>query len=90
VSRVYLSGAFGNYLNPGSACAAGLFPEEFSGRIEQIGNASAAGAALILRSASAWEYAKEAAAKAEALELAELPEFQESFLNNINFEVKTE
>ena len=47
IQKVQLAGAFGNYLNPKSACRIGLIPEELADRIEAVGNAAGSGAILL-------------------------------------------
>lgn len=42
-----LAGAFGNYLNPASACRMGLLPEELLERITSVGNAAGSSAKLL-------------------------------------------
>ena len=44
VHKVYLAGGFGYKLDTEKAIAIGMFPEEFQGKIEAIGNSSLAGA----------------------------------------------
>lgn len=50
IGNLYLAGAFGNYLDPGSAMTVGIFPEFPHAKIIQIGNGSVAGAYLALLS----------------------------------------
>ena len=46
IRKVYLAGAFGNYMNPVSACRIGMIPPVLLDRIETIGNAAGEGAKL--------------------------------------------
>ena len=46
IGRVLIAGAFGNYLDPASACAIGMLPPELEGRIVSIGNAAGEGARI--------------------------------------------
>ncbi|NLZ38955.1 MAG: DUF4445 domain-containing protein, partial [Firmicutes bacterium] len=57
IKEVQLAGAFGNYLNPHSACVIGLIPAELEDRITMVGNAAGAGAKLALLSSSEYERA---------------------------------
>ena len=50
VKRVYVCGAFGNYLNLNSAITIGMIPEFVNARVEYIGNGSLGGAILTLLS----------------------------------------
>lgn len=61
VSRVYVCGAFGRYLDLDSAVAIGLIPEFPNAEVEYIGNGSVAGAYLSLVSAEYREEAEEIA-----------------------------
>ena len=48
ITKVYICGAFGRYLDPNSAIAIGLIPEFPNAEIRYIGNGSLAGAYLAL------------------------------------------
>ena len=85
ISEVLLAGAFGNYLDPKSACAIGLIPPELKDRIRPIGNAAEAGAIEVLRDRSAWEYGTKLPDRICHLELAALPDFQEVFIRELQF-----
>ncbi len=86
IEEVDIAGAFGNYINPDSACAIGLIPAELRQRIVPVGNAAGAGAKLALTDAKAWAEAETLARTTEFLELATLPEFQDEFVEQLNFE----
>ena len=85
IEEVDIAGAFGNYINPDSACAIGLLPAELRQAIVPVGNAAGAGAQLALTDAGVWAQAAELARSTEFLELATLPEFQEEFVEQLNF-----
>ena len=53
IEEVDIAGAFGNYIDPDSACAIGLIPPVLREKIVPVGNAAGAGAklAFALRSA---------------------------------------
>ena len=53
IGRVYIAGAFGNYMDADSACAIGLIPVSLRDRIQPIGNAAGEGAKLALLSSRA-------------------------------------
>ncbi|NLP36153.1 MAG: DUF4445 domain-containing protein, partial [Firmicutes bacterium] len=57
ITEVQLAGAFGNYLNPHSACAIGLIPRELEDRITMVGNAAGLGSQLALLSETEYERA---------------------------------
>ena len=90
IEEVDIAGAFGNYINPDSACAIGLIPAELRQRIVPVGNAAGAGAKLALTDAAAWAEAETLARTTEFLELATLPEFQDEFVEQLNFEDEDE
>ena len=90
IEEVDIAGAFGNYINPDSACAIGLLPAELRQRIVPVGNAAGAGARLALADASAWAEADTLARTTEFLELATLPEFQDEFVEQLGFDDEEE
>lgn len=90
IEEVDIAGAFGNYINPDSACAIGLIPAELRQRIVPVGNAAGAGAKLALTDATAWAEAETLARTTEFLELATLPEFQDEFVEQLNFDDEDE
>ena len=56
IDTVFLAGAFGNYLDPASACRIGMIPPVLADRIVPIGNAAGEGARLCAQSAAEFEY----------------------------------
>ncbi len=85
IRRVYLAGAFGNYLNPASACAIGMIPPQLQEKIEPIGNAAGAGARLCALSKQQYQRSKTLAAGTEFLELAGLSQFQDRYVDALLF-----
>ena len=85
VTEVLLAGAFGNYLNPHSACAIGLIPPELEGRIKMVGNAAGAGCKLALLSAGEYRRAAAVARNVEFVELGSDPAFINTFANSMLF-----
>ncbi|MBR3949428.1 MAG: DUF4445 domain-containing protein [Oscillospiraceae bacterium] len=90
IRTVYLAGAFGNYLNPASACRIGMIPPVLLDRIVPIGNAAGEGAKLCALSRDAFDYSKHLAKKTEFLELASLPEFQDWYVDALEFSEEEE
>ena len=84
VSRVYLAGGFGSALDPRSAAAIGLLPRSVAARAVGVGNASLAGAALML-DASARDRGVELARSAELIELGGNARFAELFIARMAF-----
>jgi uncharacterized 2Fe-2S/4Fe-4S cluster protein (DUF4445 family) len=85
IQEVLLAGAFGNYLNPHSACAIGLIPQELENRIRMIGNAAGAGSKLALLSAKEYDRAAELAKTVEFVELGSDREFTTIFAESMYF-----
>ena len=86
IEKVLLAGAFGNYLDPASACKIGMIPPVLLDRIQPIGNAAGAGAKLCALSAQEFTYGTRLARETEFLELAALPEFQDQYVDCLTFE----
>ena len=85
IRKVQLAGAFGNYLNPQSACRIGLLPEELLEKIEPVGNAAGSGAKMLACDRKLLPLTEELTDKIEFLELASLPEFSRTFSKAMNF-----
>lgn len=90
IRTVYLAGAFGNYLNPASACRIGMIPPVLADRVVPIGNAAGEGAKLCAVSREEFVYSQRLAQSTEFLELASLPEFQDRFVDSLGFSEDTE
>ena len=85
IQKVYLAGAFGNYLNPASACRIGMIPPVLLDRIVPIGNAAGEGSKLCALSRNEYEYSQNLARGTEFLELASLPQFQDCYVDALEF-----
>ena len=85
IDVLYLSGAFGNYINPKSAMGIKLIPNISLNKIKPIGNAAGASAKLLLKSYSARKHANNIAKKIEYIDLAMSPQFQDTFIRNMRF-----
>ena len=90
IRSVLLAGAFGNYMDPRSACRIGMIPPVLLSRIRPIGNAAGEGAKKCAVSAAAYVYSKRLAAETEFLELASNPEFQDRFVDALEFSEEEE
>ena len=86
IQQVFLAGAFGNYMNPISACRIGMIPPVLLDKIEPIGNAAGEGAKLCALSRAEFAYSKKLAKETEFLELASLPNFQDCYVDALEFE----
>ena len=85
IRQVYLAGAFGSYMKPASACAIGMIPSCLETRIQSIGNAAGEGAKLCTLHRGAFEHSKKLAETVEFLELASAPQFQDVFVDAMEF-----
>ena len=85
IEEVLIAGAFGSYMNPDSACRIGLIPSELRDKIRIIGNAAGDGAQRVLKDKNAWQEAISLAESTEFLELASMPEFQDTFVDELEF-----
>ena len=85
IRKVLLAGAFGSFLNPVSACRIGMIPPVLVDRITAIGNAAGEGAKLCALSRAEFDYSKALARDTEFLELASLPQFQDSYVDALEF-----
>jgi uncharacterized 2Fe-2S/4Fe-4S cluster protein (DUF4445 family) len=79
LDEVIVAGAFGTYLDVGSAIRIGLLPAIAAERVRQIGNAAGAGARRLLLSRSARMAATELAARVQYVELTTDPAFAGRF-----------
>ena len=86
IQKVYLAGAFGNYMDPAAACAIGMIPKVLQARIEPIGNAAGAGSKLCAMRRAEYAYSAKLAKETEFLELASMPEFNDCYVDCLLFE----
>jgi uncharacterized 2Fe-2S/4Fe-4S cluster protein (DUF4445 family) len=77
--RVYAAGAFGTYVDAGSAINIGMYPDVPVESIRFIGNAAGAGARMTLRSVDARDLAERLSKEVEYIELAAEKDFQLEF-----------
>ena len=90
IQAVYLAGAFGNYMNPASACRIGLIPSYLLDRIKPCGNAAGKGSQMAALSMQAYEYANSLATASDFLDLAAQPDFQDIYVEHLIFEEEEE
>ncbi len=86
LDRVVVAGAFGSSLDIGNAVALGLLPDVPPEKIAFIGNASLAGARLLLLSRPARAVAEALAAKVSHISLATRPDFQDEFVQSLELD----
>lgn len=85
VDRLYLAGAFGNYLDRDNAVALGIFPGVPVEKIIPVGNAAAEGAGHCLVSLSELSRSDEVAAKVKPVELSTRADFTDLWVKCMNF-----
>ncbi len=79
IDRVILAGAFGTFIDVGSAVTIGMLPPLPLDRFKQVGNAAGTGARLALISSSKRSKAKQIALKDSYIELGGIPDFNRKF-----------
>lgn len=85
IDHVYLAGAFGNYMDPESAAAIGMIPRNLLSCIIPVGNAAGEGAKIALLNSRERREMNTLMKKTEFVELATSPEFQDCFVDELNF-----
>ena len=85
IQKIYIAGAFGNYMNPASACAIGLLPPELEHLVEPVGNAAGEGAKIALLNTDELEATDRLVKSIRFLELAASAEFQDTFVDELAF-----
>jgi len=85
ISKLYIAGAFGNYIDPRSAMIVGMIPELPLSKIVQIGNGSGQGAVMGLLSRKVRDEAELLARRVKAIDLNTIREFQNEFIDATQF-----
>ncbi len=85
LDRIYVAGAFGSALDIGNAMRIGLIPTVLPEKIEFVGNASLAGAKVLLLSGEERMRCEKLAATIRHLSLAQDERFQEIFIDSLTF-----
>lgn len=85
ITEVFLAGAFGNYMNPHSACAIGLIPRELESRIKGVGNAAGTGSRMALLARGEYRRADAIASSVKYIELGSYKEFTLKFAKAMRF-----
>lgn len=86
IDRIILAGAFGNYLNPKSACRIGLLPPQLEGKVVSAGNLAGSGARLLAMDSTQLVMLQKLVEQIEFLELASISTFQKTFAKEMTFE----
>lgn len=85
LETIYLAGGFGSYLDRDSAQRIGLLPPVDKERIVVSGNAAGSGAAAVLCSRQADEYAVSLQSRCEYIELSTSAKFQQYYMDCMIF-----
>lgn len=85
ISKVYLAGGFGSYIDCENAEKIGLIPPGFAKKAYSIGNAAGIGASMILLSKKMLLRSQEIALKANSIELSTNPYFMEKYIDCMMF-----
>ena len=88
IQEVLLAGAFGNYMDPHSACVVGLIPLELESKIKMVGNAAGTGSKLALLSRSEYQRANTIASNVKYIELGAQKRFNIKFAEGMRFIIK--
>jgi len=85
VAELMLAGGFGNYLSIANAIRIGLIPAVPESKVRYVGNAALLGAQLALLSETERQHAEQIARRIEHVSLAAHPDFQDVFVDCMNF-----
>jgi uncharacterized 2Fe-2S/4Fe-4S cluster protein (DUF4445 family) len=85
IEELMLAGGFGNYVSIESALRIGLIPPMPASRVRYVGNAAALGAQMCLLSEAERSTAARIAAQVEHVSLATHPDFEQIFVDSMNF-----
>jgi uncharacterized 2Fe-2S/4Fe-4S cluster protein (DUF4445 family) len=81
ISKVYVAGGFGNFINTENAIALGMFPDVPRERFVYLGNASLAGAKLALLSSSARSRISDVFKRTTYVDLSSDPTFSDEYMS---------
>jgi len=85
ISHVYLAGALGNYVDPYSTIRIGLLPAVNLEIVRSLGNAANTRASLVLLVKRYWQAATELAQFIEHIELSNRADFNQYFVEHMDF-----
>lgn len=88
ISKIYISGGFGYYIDIKNACNIGIFPNHFMEKATAIGNSSLGGAKKYLLDTNADTKLLNITNISKELYLAENPYFNELYIKELNFNLK--
>jgi uncharacterized 2Fe-2S/4Fe-4S cluster protein (DUF4445 family) len=85
IEKVYLAGAFGNFMNVANAARIGMIPPDLAPKVVCIGNAAGTGARLALRSRGFERSLKKIVDISKYIELSGRSDFNETFVEEMGF-----
>ncbi len=88
INTCYIAGGFGSHLHIDSAIRIGLLPQGFETKINVIGNAALKGAARLLTEPELAQNVHGMVSEATCMNLAGMPEFSESYVEEMFFPEK--
>ncbi|MCP4359997.1 MAG: DUF4445 domain-containing protein [Chloroflexi bacterium] len=83
LQRIYIGGAFGQYLDISNACALGLLPPVPIDRCKTMGNTALAGGEDLLFMQDAQNYLNNIRSMIKTVELGKNPDFEHFFIKNL-------
>ena len=89
ISSVYIAGAFGNYMDPVNAGKIGLLPATLVKKVNPVGNAAGEGAKIALVNEKEMLEMDELVRKIDFVELAASADFQDYFIDELGFEIRS-
>jgi uncharacterized 2Fe-2S/4Fe-4S cluster protein (DUF4445 family) len=87
ITKVFIAGGFGFFINKQNAIASGIFPEEFEDSLSVCGNLSLQGAQECLVMETVLDRCKKITAQCTVIDLAADPSFIDEFAENMLFNV---
>ena len=87
LENIYLAGGFSYYMDMEKGARIGLFPKSCIGRIKTVGNTSLGGALTFASDKNAETHIKAIIDRAQTIELAGTTEFNELFIQEMNFNI---
>lgn len=85
IDKVYIAGGFGNFMDISSSINIGMIPKELKGKICSIGNGAGIGAKMYLLCGEKEDMAQEIKNHTKYIELSSRTDFQEFFMDSIEF-----
>ena len=85
ISKIYIAGGLGNYMNIKNAHRIGLLPKAFEDKTIPVGNTALAGALLACKSPKSVNIIEELSGRIEIIELSFLDVFRKKYVDNMYF-----